>query len=97
MCHEGDEPFLESAEASFNLAFGLGRGRHEMGDLQGAQSALELALRVAVIVAGTRAEKAQSVGIDDLWQAVAFECVAKVQEVVPCGIALNEASRHAES
>ena len=34
---------------------------------------------------------------DDLWQAMAFEGPAEVLEVVPGGVACNEAAGHAES
>lgn len=40
---EGDEAFLESAEAAFDFAFGLRGWGHEVGDAEGAQGALELA------------------------------------------------------
>jgi hypothetical protein len=32
MGHESDEAFLKSAETAFDLAFGLGSRRDEMGD-----------------------------------------------------------------
>ena len=48
-------------------------------------------------MARTRAEEAQGVGVDDLWQAVALEGFAEMQEVVPSGVALDEASGDAEA
>ena len=49
--HESDEASLESAEASFDLALSLGRGSHDVGDVQGVEGALEFAPRVVVVVA----------------------------------------------
>ncbi len=95
--HKGDEASLEGAEAPLDLALGLGCGCHEVGDMQRTQGALEFALRVAVVMARTRAEEAQGVGVDDLWQAVALEGFAEMQEVVPSGVALDEASGDAEA
>jgi hypothetical protein len=68
-----------------------------MSHPQGAQSALELAFRVGVVMCGTRAEKAQSIGIDGVRETVVFESLAEVLEVVPSGIALDETSGHAEA
>lgn len=95
--HEGDEASLEGSEAPLDLALGLGRRSHDVGDMQRAQRALEFALRVAVVVARTRAKEAQPVGVDDLWQAVALEGFTEVLEVVPSGVALDEAAGHAEA
>lgn len=67
MGHESDETSLEGSETPFDLTLGLRCGSDEVGDVQRAQGALEFALRVAVIVARTRAEEAQCVGVDDLW------------------------------
>ena len=39
---EGDQPVLEGAEATFDFAFGLRAGRHQMRDPQRGQGALEL-------------------------------------------------------
>jgi hypothetical protein len=58
---------------------------------------LELAFRVAVIMARTRAGEAQGVGIDDLWQVVALNGSAKMQEVVPGGVTLDQHSSDAEA
>ena len=86
--HEGDETSLKGAEAPLDLALGLRRGCHEVGDMQRTQGALKLALRVAVVMTRTRTEEAQGVGVDDLWQAVVLEGFTKMQEVVPGGVTL---------
>ena len=36
-----EQSFLESAEAAFDFAFGLGAGSHEVGDAQGGEGAVE--------------------------------------------------------
>jgi hypothetical protein len=41
--HEGDQTFLECAEASLDFAFGLGSGRDQVSDAEGPKGALELA------------------------------------------------------
>lgn len=95
--HEGDESFLEGAETPLDLARGLRRGSHEVGDVQCTQGALELAFRIAVVMARTRAEEAQGVGVDDLRQAVVLKSFAEMQEVVLGGVALDEAPGDAEA
>jgi hypothetical protein len=91
--HQGDEAVLEGLKAALDLALGLRRWSHEMRDVQRPQGTLELAARIGVMVAGAWPEEAQGVGIDRLGQTVALECLAKMLEVIPCGIALNEAAR----
>ena len=50
MSQECDEAFLEGAESAFDFAFGL-RGRsNEVGYTNGSQCALELAVRVEIVV-----------------------------------------------
>lgn len=63
-----------------------------MGNVQGAQSALELASWVAIIIGGTGAEKAQAIGVNGLRQADEFEGGAEVAKVFPGGVARHEAS-----
>lgn len=97
MGHESNETSLEGSETPFDLALGLGRGSDDVGDMQRAQGTLEFALRIAVVMARTRAEEAQSVGVDDLWQAVSLEGFAEVLKVVPSGVTLDESASHAEA
>ena len=86
MGQEGDEAVLEGLEAALDLAFGLGRGGHEVGDVECSEGALKLAAWIGVVMAGTGAEEAQGVGVDFLGQAVALEGLAEMLEVVPGGI-----------
>lgn len=95
--HEGDESVLKCAETSFDLALGLRGGSDEVGDLQRPQGTLELAPRITVVVAGTGTEEAQAVGVDGLWQAMAFDGLAEVLEVVPSRVPLHEAATHEEA
>jgi len=95
--HEGDQAFLEGAEAAFNLALGLGSGSDEVGDAKGAQGALELAFGVGVVIAGTWPEKTQAVGVNDLGDAARLEGLAEVQEVVPGRVGGDETPRHVEA
>jgi hypothetical protein len=62
-------------------------------DVERSQGALELTARIGVMIAGTRPEKAQCVGIDRLRQALAFEGFAEMLEVIPSGVPLNETAR----
>ena len=62
-----------------------------MGDAEGAQGALEFALRVAAVGTGAWAEEAQGVGVDGLGDAVIFKGGAEVAEVVPGGVGGDEA------
>jgi hypothetical protein len=94
---EGDEAFLESAEASFDFAFGLGSWRDEVSDGEAQQGALELASGIAVIVAGTWTEEAQSVCVDGFWQAVCFEDAPEMAEVIPSRLSGDEAARNIET
>lgn len=91
---KGDQAFLESAEAAFDFSFGLRSWGDEVSHGEAEQGALELASGVAVIVAGTRAEEAQCVGIDGVWEAVRFENGAEMAEVIPSRLSGNEAARN---
>ena len=91
--HQGYEAVLEGLKTAFDLALGLRRWSHEMGDVERPQGALELAARIGVVGAGAWPEKAQGVGVDSLWQAVALESLAEMLEVIPGGVALDEAAR----
>ena len=97
MGHESDEAFLKSAETAFDLAFGLGSRRDEMGDAKPKQGALELALRIAMVVTGTWAEETQAVGINGFWQSMGFEGTAEVAEVVPGGVGRHETTGDVEA
>ena len=97
VCQEGDEAFLESAEAAFNFAFGLGSWRDEVGHGEAEQGALKLASGIAVIVAGTWTEEAQSVCVNGFRQAVRFEDAAEMAEVIPSGLSGDEAACHIET
>jgi len=94
---EGDEAFLESAEAAFDLAFGLRGWGDEVGGAESAQGALELAAGVEVIMGGAGAEEAECVGVDGLRNAVALEGFAEVLEVGPGGVAGDEAASNVEA
>jgi hypothetical protein len=94
---EGDEAFLESAEAAFDFAFGLRGWGDEVGDAEGAQGALELAAGVEVVVGGAGSEEAQGVGVDGKGDAVALEGFAEVLEVGPGGVAGDEAAGDVEA
>ena len=94
---QGDETFLEGAEAALDFAFGLGSGSHQMGDAQGAQGALEFALWIGVVAAGAWSEEAEGIGIDGLGQAPGLEGQAEVLEVVPGGVGVHEAAGEVEA
>jgi len=72
-------------------------GRDEVGHAQTAQGALEFAFRIAVIVAGAGPEEAQAVGVNDLGQAPDLEGFAKMFEVIPSRVRLDEAAREVEA
>lgn len=94
---QGHEAALEGAEAAFDLPLGLRGGRHEVGHAEAAQGALELAFRIAVIMAGAGSEKAQAVGVDDLRQALDLEGLPEVLEVVPSRVRFDQAAREVEA
>jgi len=97
MGHESDQTLLEGSKAAFDLALGLWGGSDQVGNVEGAEGALELAFGIGVIAARTRSEKAQAVGVDDLGNAVGLECLAEVEEVVPCRVGGDEAARDVEA
>ncbi len=94
---EGDEAALEGAETAFDFAFCLRGGRDEVGDVEGAEGALEFALRVAAVAAGAWAEEAEGIGVDGLGDAVVFKGGAEVAEVVPGGVGGDETARDVEA
>ncbi len=73
MRQQGDETVLKGLKSALDLAFGLRRRCHEVRDVECPQGALKIAARIGVMVAGTRPEDAQGVGIDRLGQALTFE------------------------
>jgi len=81
--HEGDQASLEGAETAFDFAFGLRSRGDQMGDFEGSQGALELALWIAVVAAGARSEKTEGVGVNGSGNAVGLKGAAEVQKVVP--------------
>lgn len=97
VCQQGDEAVLEGLKAALNFAFGLRCWGHEVCDVKRPQGALELATWIGVMIVGTRSEKAQGVGIDGFRQAVALEGLAKMLEVIPGGVALDEAPRNKQA
>ena len=97
MCQEGDEAVLESLEAALDPAFGLGCWRHRVGDVKRPQDPLELAARIGVVMVGAWPEQAQAGGVDRLGQTVALECLTKMQEVIPGGVALDKPAGHVEA
>ena len=97
MSQECDQPFLEGSEASFYFAFCLRSGSDKVRYADSFECSLELAFWVFVIVGATGSKKAQSIGINDLWQAVCFEGVSEVTEVVPSGVSLDETTSDIEA
>lgn len=87
------DPVLKGTEAAFDFAFGLGRGRDEVGYAKPAQGTLELAFGIAMVSAGTWAEEAQAVRVDGFRQAVGFKRATEVLEVIPGGLGGNESAR----
>ena len=94
---EGDEAALEGAETAFDFAFCLRGGCDEVGDAEGAEGALEFALRVAAVAAGAWAEEAEGIGVDGLGDAVVFKGGAEVAEVVPGGVGGDETGGDVEA
>ena len=50
-----------------------------------------------MIVAGAGSKKAESIGVDGVWQPVSLEGFAEVLEVVPSGVTFDEAACDVES
>ena len=97
MGEQGHQAALEGAKAAFDLPLGLRGGCDEVGHAEPAQGALEFAFRIAVVVAGTGPEEAQTVGVDDLGQAPGSEGFAEVFEVVPGRVRLDETAGEVEA
>ena len=68
-----------------------------MGDAEAPEGALELAERIAVVVAGAWPKEAQAVGINDFGKAPFSEGFPEVLEMVPGRIGSHEATREVES
>ena len=68
-----------------------------MGDAEAPEGALELAERIAVVVAGAWPKEAQAVGINDFGKAPFSEGFPEVLEMVLCRIGSHEATREVES
>ena len=68
-----------------------------MGDAEAPEGALELAERIAVVVAGAWPKEAQAVGINDFGKAPFSEGFPEVLEMVPGRIGSHEAAREVES
>lgn len=86
---ESYQPLLQGAEEPFDFAFSLrGRG-HPMIDADRGQGALELGEGIQAVGCGGVAEKAQAIGIEVGWAAVAFEAGPQEAEVTPGGIGLK--------
>ena len=94
---ERDEASLESAKATFDLAFGLGSRSDKVNHAKAKQGALELASRIAMVVGRAWAEEAQGVGVDGVWQPVDFESAAEVAEVIPCCLGRDETTGNIEA
>jgi hypothetical protein len=94
---EGNQASLEGAETAFDFAFGLRGWGDQMGDFQGSQSALKLALWIAVVAAGAGPEKTEGVSVDGVGNAVGLKGAAEVQEVAPGRVREREAARQIEA
>jgi hypothetical protein len=94
---KGDETSLEGSESALDLALGLRRRSHKMGDAETPEGALEFAHRIVEIVAGAWPEEAQAVGVNDLGETPFSEGFPEVFEMVPCRIGTHEATREVES
>lgn len=97
MGHESEEAFLKSAETAFDFAFGLGSRRDKVSHAKPKQGTLELAFRIAVVVAGTWSEETQPVGINGFRQSMGFKGAAEVAEVVPGSLGGDETARNIEA
>ena len=83
---EGYQALLQSAEAAFDLTFGLRAGGDQMGHAQSGEGALELGTGIPIIGHGIMAKEAEAVGVDDQRQAVMEKETAEMLEMIPCGI-----------
>lgn len=94
---EGDEAILESSKATLDLALGLGSGCDQVSDAKSPEGPLELALGVGPVICGAWPEEAQSVGVDDLGNAVDFEGFAEVEKMVPSRVGGDETPGYVEA
>ena len=83
---QGDQTFLEGAEATFDLALGLRARGDQMGDAQGGEGALELRTGIPAIGGRLVAKEGQAVGVEGQGAAMAEERAAEVLEMVPGGV-----------
>ena len=84
---ESHQALLQGAKESFDFAFSL-RGRGDpMIDADRGQGALELGEGIQAVGRGGVAEKAQAIGIEVGWAAVAFKTGPQEAEVTPGGMA----------
>jgi len=83
---EGHQAFLQGAKPAFDLAFGLGAGRDQMGYPQSGEGALELGTRITIICHGIMPKEAEAVGVHNQWQAVLEKEAAKMLEMIPSGV-----------
>ena len=90
ICQQGEQSFLEGAEAAFDFALSLGAGCDQVGDAQRCEGTLEFGTRVAAVAGGLVAEEGQAIGVEDQRQAVSGKDAAEVLEVVPGGIGGDE-------
>ncbi len=89
---EGDQAALKSAETALDFALCLRGWGDQVGDVESTQGALELTTRIAAIVGGAWAEKAESIGVDCLGEPDVLESMAKMAEVRPGGVGGDEAT-----
>ena len=68
-----------------------------MGDAEAPEGALELAERIAVVVAGAWPKEAQAVGINDFGKAPFSEGFPEVLEMVPGRIGVTRRDNRGES
>ena len=81
MGQQRDHAALERAETPFDLALGLRGWCHEMGYLQSAQRALELADGIGAVVDRTRAKQAQRIRVDGQRQSPFLEEATEPQSL----------------
>ena len=74
---------LESAEKSFDFAFGLRRGGDAVVDAQSGECALELGQRIQAVLSGGVTKEAQAIGVKAGWATVCFEGRAQETKMAP--------------
>ena len=87
---QGDQTFLEGAEAAFDLALGLRARSDQVGDAERGEGALELRARIPPVGGGLVAEEGQPVGVEGQRPALPEERAAEVLEMVPGGVGGDE-------